>query len=92
MVRGAWAGAEGNQCRIQGPREPPGAVTYDREIEPILQRFGIDEGTVDGAETVRYLRSHTEEIDLPAEIDSWREDLIQYGLDELAERSSDPND
>lgn len=66
--------------------------TYDREMEPILQRFGIEEGTVEEAETVRYLRSHTEEIDLSAEIDSWREDLLQYGLDELAERSSDPND
>lgn len=65
---------------------------YDEEIRSILKRFGIDQADVDEAEVVAYLQSHTEEIDLPGEIETWRDDLIQYGLDELTRESSDPND
>ncbi len=46
-------------------------------------QFGTDQTTVDETETVEYLRSHTEEIDLVGEIEQWRDDLIQYGLNEL---------
>lgn len=66
--------------------------TYDDEIRTTLKQFGTDQATVDDAETVEYLRSHTEKIDLADEIEQWRDDLIQYGLDELTGDSSDPND
>lgn len=65
---------------------------YDDEVISILKRFGTDEATVNEAETIDYLRSHTEEIDLAGEIEQWRDDLIQYGLEELTGNSSDPND
>jgi death-on-curing protein len=65
---------------------------YDDEIRAILKRFGTDEATVDETETVEYLRSHTEPVDLIGEIEDWREDLIQYGIEELTGDSSDPND
>jgi len=65
---------------------------YDEEIRSILKRFGTDEATVDEMAVVDYLRSHTVEIDLAGEIDAWRDDLIQYGVDELLRDSSDPND
>jgi len=65
---------------------------YDDGIRSILKRFGTDEATVDERDSVEYLRSHTEELDLIGEIEDWREDLIQYGLEELTDDSSDPND
>lgn len=65
---------------------------YDDGIRPILKRFGVDQAEVGQAETVAYLHSHTEEIDLPGEVEAWRDDLVQYGLDELTRESSDPND
>ena len=65
---------------------------YDDEIRSILKQFGTDEASVDETETVEYLRFHTEEINLVGEIDAWREDLIEYGVDELTDDSSDPND
>jgi len=65
---------------------------YDDEIRAILKRFGTDEATVDEMETVEYLRSHTESVDLIGEIEDWREDLIQYGIEKLTGDSSDPND
>ena len=65
---------------------------YNDEIRSILKRFGTDEATVDEVETVEYLRSHTEELDLRGEIEDWREDLIQYGLEQLTDDPSDPND
>ncbi|APW98655.1 death-on-curing protein [Halobiforma lacisalsi AJ5] len=65
---------------------------YDDEIRTILKQFGTDQATVDETKTLEYLRSHTEEIDLPGEIERWRDDLIQYGLDELTGDSSNPND
>lgn len=65
---------------------------YTNEIRGILRQFGTDEAGVDETEVVKYLRSHTEEIDLAGEIEEWRDDLIRYGLDELTGGSSDPND
>jgi death-on-curing protein len=64
---------------------------YDNEIRSILKRFGTDEAAVDKVETVEYLESHTEEIDLAGEIEQWRDDLIRYGLEELTDDASDPN-
>ena len=65
---------------------------YDDEIRALLKQFGTDEGNVDEAGVVEYLRSHSDQIDLAGEIETWREDLIRYGLDELTDSSSDPND
>jgi len=65
---------------------------YDDEIRTILKQFGTDQASVDEAETVEYLRSHTKDIDLAGEIEQWRDDLIRYGLDELTGDSSNPND
>lgn len=65
---------------------------YDDEIRTILKRFGTDEAAVDEEEAVEYLRSHTEGLDLAREIDEWRDELVQYGLDKLTGDSVDPND
>ena len=61
-------------------------------LRSLLKQFGTDEASVDDTETIEYLRTHTEVIDLAGEIEAWREDLIQYGVDELTGGSSDPND
>ena len=66
--------------------------TYDDEIRTILKQFGTDQATVNETETLEYLHSHTEELNLAGEIEQWRDDLIQYGLDELTGDSSNPND
>ncbi|GGN23606.1 type II toxin-antitoxin system death-on-curing family toxin [Halarchaeum nitratireducens] len=65
---------------------------YDDEIISVLKQFGTDEATVDEGETIDYLRSQTENIDLAGEIEQWRDDIIQYGLAELTGDSADPND
>lgn len=65
---------------------------YDDEIRSILKQFGTDEASVDEAETLEYLRSRTETVDLAGEIEEWRNDLIQYGVAELTGNPSDPND
>lgn len=65
---------------------------YTDELRSVLKQFGTDEANVDQTEVVGYLRAHTEEIDLIDEIEEWRDDLIRYGLDELTDDSSDPND
>lgn len=67
-------------------------LEYDEDIREILTDFGTDQTAVDEAETVAYLRSHTEEIDLVGEIERWRADLIRYGLSELTDDTSGPND
>jgi len=54
--------------------------------------LGTDERTVGEAETVEYLCSHTEELDLTGEIERWREDLIQYGIEQLTGQSDDQKD
>lgn len=64
---------------------------YDTEIRTILKQFGTDESTVEADETIEYLRSHTDQLDLAGEIDAWREDLIRYGVDQLTSDSSNPN-
>ncbi|GAA0515036.1 death on curing protein [Halorubrum aquaticum] len=65
---------------------------YDNEIRAVLKGFGTDEAAVDEEDTTEYLRSHTEELDLVGEIEEWRDEFIQYGLDQLTGGSSDPND
>lgn len=65
---------------------------YDDEIRTILKQFGTDEAAVDEQDTIEYLRSHTEELDLVGETEQWRADLIQYGVEELLDDSSDQND
>lgn len=65
---------------------------YDEEIRSFLKQFGTDERAVSETEIVEYLRSHTEEMDLAGEIEAWRDELVQHGLDELTGGRSDPND
>ncbi len=65
--------------------------TYDDEIRTILKQFGTDQETVEEDTVVQYLEAHTESIDLAGEIETWRPDLVQFGLDELA-TWEDPND
>ena len=65
---------------------------YDDEIRTILKQFGTDDGAVDTEETIEYLRIYTETLDLAGEIEEWRDDLIQYGIERLTDDSSDPND
>ena len=65
---------------------------YDDEIRTILKQFGTDEAAVDEEETIDYLRSHTEELDLIDEIGEWQDELIQYGIDQLTGDPSNPND
>jgi death-on-curing protein len=64
---------------------------YDAEIRTILKRFGTDETTVDQHETISNLRSHTDQLDLAGEIEVWRDDHIQNGIEQLASDSADPN-
>jgi len=66
-------------------------LAYDKEIRTLLKQFGTDETTVDQHESVSYLRSHTDQLDLAGEIKAWRDDLIQYGINRLTDDSSDPN-
>jgi len=65
---------------------------YDEEIRTTLKRFGTDEQAVDEEETISYFQSHTEQLDLAGEIADWRDELIEYGIDQLTGGSSDPND
>ncbi|MFC6721612.1 type II toxin-antitoxin system death-on-curing family toxin [Halobacteriaceae archaeon SHR40] len=65
---------------------------YDDKIRTILKQFGTDETAVDREDTIEYLRNHTEESSLAGEIEKWRDDLIQYGIEQLTDDSSDPND
>lgn len=66
--------------------------TYDDEIRTILKQFGTDEQTVDEADMVEYLRTHTEALDLAGEIDRWRDELLQYGIKQLTDDTADQND
>jgi len=59
---------------------------------PSLPNGYADRFTVCLTKTIEYLRSHTEELDLIGEIEDWREDLIEYGLEQLNDDLSDPND
>lgn len=66
--------------------------SYDDEIRDILKQIGTDVAEVDGYEVRAYLESNTTQIELAGEIDRWREELIQYGLEQLTDDSLDPND
>lgn len=63
---------------------------YDDEIRSILKVFGTDQQGVEQDTVRQYLETHSEPLDLPGAIAEWREDLIQYGLDELTNQE-DPN-
>lgn len=65
---------------------------YDEEIRTILKRFGTDERAVGEADVDEYLRTHTEELDLAGEIERWREDLLQYGIEQLTGDSGEQKD
>ncbi|PSP80418.1 type II toxin-antitoxin system death-on-curing family toxin [Halobacteriales archaeon QS_4_69_225] len=65
---------------------------YGDEIRLLLKQFGTDEASVDTEETIEYFRTRSEEFDLAEETEEWREDLIQYGVEQLTNDSSDPND
>ncbi|WP_158854379.1 type II toxin-antitoxin system death-on-curing family toxin [Halorhabdus sp. CUG00001] len=65
---------------------------YDDEIRETLATFGTDETAVDEDDVIEYLRIHTTEVDLNEVIERWRGDLVEYGLDQLSDELSDPND
>ena len=65
---------------------------YDDKIRELLKRLGTDEAADDEERTIEYLLSRTEERVLTGEIEDWHEDVIQYGLEELNDDLSDPND
>lgn len=65
---------------------------YDDEIRELLKQFGTDEAAVDQEQTVEYLQTHTSKVDLSEVVAEWEGDLVRYGLEELSEESSDPND
>ncbi|MFB6080350.1 MAG: type II toxin-antitoxin system death-on-curing family toxin [Haloferacaceae archaeon] len=65
---------------------------YDDEIRELLKQFGTDESMVGEDHVLEYLRTHTTEIDLNDVVKQWRGDLVAYGLDQLSDESSDPND
>ncbi|SEH45836.1 death on curing protein [Halopenitus malekzadehii] len=65
---------------------------YDNEIRGILAKFGTDEKAVDEDDVLEYLRAHTSEVDLNEVVKRWRGDLVEYGLEQLSDESSDPND
>jgi death-on-curing protein len=64
---------------------------YDGEIRSVLRRFA-GEASADPEEITAYLRNHTEAIELDVALERWREELIQHGLQHLADDASDPND
>ncbi|WP_302080719.1 type II toxin-antitoxin system death-on-curing family toxin [Salinibaculum rarum] len=65
---------------------------YDDEIRKILKQFGTDERAVDEDGVLEYLRAHTTEVALNEVVERWRGDLVEYGLEQLSDESSDPND
>lgn len=65
---------------------------YDDEIREILKQFGTDETIVDEDHVLECLRTHTTAVDLNDVVAEWRGEFVQYGLDQLSDESSDPND
>lgn len=65
---------------------------YDDEIREILKRFGTDETPIDEDRVLEYFRTQTTAVDLNEVVEEWRGDLVEYGLDQLSDESSDPND
>lgn len=66
--------------------------SYDDEIRDILKLIGTDVAEIDEDAVRSYLESNTNQIELAGEIDRWREELIQYGIEQLTDDSLDPND
>jgi death-on-curing protein len=64
---------------------------YDGDIRSVLRGFARD-ADADREEITRYLRNHTHAIELEPELETWREELIQYGLQHLTDENTDPND
>jgi death-on-curing protein len=64
---------------------------YDWNIRSVLRRFA-SEADADEEVITRYLSNHTEAIELEAELETWREELIQHGLEHLTDENTDPND
>lgn len=65
---------------------------YDDEIREILKQFGTDETTVNEDHVLDYLHSRTTKVDLNDVVEPWRGELVEYGLNQLSDESSDPND
>lgn len=65
--------------------------TYDDRVRAFLKGFGHDASTVDRTVVVDYLRSNTDPIDLDEEIDEWREELLQYGVDQVTDEHDNQN-
>ncbi|AQL44149.1 death-on-curing protein [Halorientalis sp. IM1011] len=65
---------------------------YDDEVREILAKLGTDEKAVDENDVLEYFQAHTTEVDLNEVVGRWRGDLVEYGLDQLSDESSDPND
>lgn len=65
---------------------------YDDEIREILTKFGTDEKAVNEDDVLEYFRTHTTDVDLNEVVERWRGDIVEYGLAQLSDESSDPND
>jgi death-on-curing protein len=65
---------------------------YDDEVREILVELGTDEKAVDENDVLEYFQARTTEVDLNEVVERWRGDLVEYGLDQLSDESSDPND
>lgn len=55
-------------------------------------QFGTDETPVNDDDVLAYLRTHTTGVGLNEVVARWRGDLVEYGLDQLSDDSTDPND
>ena len=64
---------------------------YDDGVRTLLKQLGTDEASVDEADGVAYLRSHTDDLDLAGELERWRAELVQHGVERLTDDSTDPN-
>ncbi|WP_372909498.1 type II toxin-antitoxin system death-on-curing family toxin [Salinigranum sp.] len=58
----------------------------DNEIREILKQFGTDETAADADAVLEYLRTNTTDVDLNEVVAEWRDDLVEYGLDQLRQR------
>jgi death-on-curing protein len=54
--------------------------------------LGTDETTIDEDHVLEYFRTQTTAVDLNEVLKEWRGDLVEYGLGQLSDESSDPND
>jgi death-on-curing protein len=65
---------------------------YDDEIRDVLKQFGTDETTVSEERVIDYLQANSGATDLAEEVEQWRDELVGHGLEQLTDKSSDPND